>query len=56
MPRVNLPPKERPGAGYCSFHINTRFMGTPSRNKCIRYGRVIIFGERGIGLNAFGRI
>ena len=56
MPRVDLPSKGRPGAGYRSFHVSTRPTGTPSRDKCIRYGRVTIFSERGIGLNAFGRI
>ena len=56
MPRVDLPFEGRYGAGYRSFHISTRPMGTPSLDKCIRHGRVIIFGKRGIGLNAFGRI
>ena len=56
MPRVDLPPKGRPGAGYCSFHVSPRPMGTPSQDKCINYGRVTIFGERGIGPNTFGRI
>ena len=56
MPRVNLPSEGRHGAGYRSFHINTRPTGTPSSDKCVKYGRVIIFGERGIGPNAFGRI
>ena len=56
MPRVDLPPKGRPGAGYRSFYISPRPTGTPSQDKCISYGRVTIFGERGIGLNAFGRI
>ena len=56
MPRVDLPPKGRPGAGYCSFYVSTWPTGTLSRDKCIRYGRVIIFGEKGIGLNTFSRI
>ena len=56
MPRVDLLSEGRYGAGYRSFHVSTRPTGTPSSDKCIRYGRVMISGERGIGLNAFGRI
>ena len=56
MPWVDLPSEGRHGAGYRSFHVSTWPTGTPSSDKCVKYGRVMIFGERGIGPNAFGRI
>ena len=53
---LTYPPREGMARGIASFHVSTRPMGTPSSDKCIRHGRVTIFGERGIGLNTFGRI
>ena len=56
MPRVDLLLKGRPGAGYCFFHISPRPISIFSQDKCINYGRITVFGERGIGLNTFSKI